>query len=126
MTDTINKLKEEYDMVVIDNPPVGLVTDGITAIKNADYPIYIFRADYSKKHFVQNVDRLINENGISKLSVILNSVDVERNKYGYYYGYGYGYGYGYAYGNEYGNGYYNEGPSSAKNGKGWLSRIFSR
>lgn len=91
----VDHLKTIYDVIVIDNPPVGLVTDGIQAIKKADYPIYIFRADYSKKHFVQNVDRLINENGITKLSVILNSVDVERNKYGYYYGYGYGYGYSY-------------------------------
>ena len=112
MTKLVSHLKESYDIIMIDNPPVGLVTDGIQAIKNADYPIYIFRADYSKKHFVQNVDRLINENGIQRLSVILNSVDVERNKYGYYYGYGYGYGYGYSYGGGYDNAY------TASNSKG--------
>lgn len=104
----IEEAKSKYDVLVIDNPPVGLVTDGISVIQMADYPIYIFRADYSKKHFVQNVDRLINENGIKKMSVILNSVDVERNKYGYYYGYGYGYGYGYAYSGGYGKGYYGD------------------
>lgn len=100
MNDLLEEIKAEYDIVVIDNPPVGLVTDGISTIRMADYPLYIFRADYSKKHFVQNVDRLINENGIQKLSVILNGVDIERNKYGSYYGYGYGYGY--AYGGGYG------------------------
>ncbi|NND94997.1 MAG: polysaccharide biosynthesis tyrosine autokinase, partial [Flavobacteriales bacterium] len=110
MDEIILEAKEKYDMVVIDNPPVGLVTDGIASIKIADYPIYIFRADYSKKHFVQNVDRLINENGIKKLAVVLNNVDIERNKYGSYYGYGYGYGYGYAYGGGYGynSGYYDQ------------------
>jgi len=112
MANLVTLLKKTYDIIVIDNPPVGLVTDGIQSIKSADYPIYIFRADYSKKHFVQNVDRLINENGITKLSVILNSVDVERNKYGYYYGYGYGYGYGYSYGGGYDNAY------SAKDSRG--------
>ncbi|NND94092.1 MAG: polysaccharide biosynthesis tyrosine autokinase [Flavobacteriales bacterium] len=102
MSDILAEVKTMYDIIVIDNPPVGLVTDGISTIQLADYPIYIFRADYSKKHFVQNVDRLINENGIKKLSVILNGVDVERNRYGSYYGYGYGY----AYGSGYGYGYY--------------------
>ncbi len=121
MYELIQEAKEKYDMVVIDNPPVGLVTDGIASIKIADYPIYIFRADYSKKHFVQNVDRLINENGITKLSVVLNGVDIERNKYGSYYGYGYGYGYGYAYGGGYGynSGYYDE----AGNRSSWLKNL---
>lgn len=94
----IEELKNIYDVIVIDNPPVGMVTDGISIIQKADYPIYVFRADYSKKQFVQNVDRLINENGISKMTVILNGVDAERQRYGYNYGYGYGYGYGQAYG----------------------------
>ena len=122
MKELLEKVKAEYDIVVIDNPPVGLVTDGIASIRIADYPIYIFRADYSKKHFVQNVDRLINENGIQKLSVILNGVDVERNKYGSYYGYGYGYGYGYAYGSGYGYGYY--GSSDTKTS--WWRRLINR
>ncbi|MDA0882641.1 MAG: hypothetical protein O2984_04965, partial [Bacteroidetes bacterium] len=102
MGQIIEELKLEYDMVVIDTPPVGLVTDGVTLIQKADYPLYIFRADYSKKHFVQNVDRLINENGIKSLSVVLNGIDLERSRYGYNYGYGYSYGYGY------GSGYYDE------------------
>ncbi len=75
-------------------------------IQMADYPIYIFRADYSKKQFIQNVDRLINENNITRLSCILNGVDIDRSKYGYNYGYGYGYGYGQGYG----GGYYEDKP----------------
>lgn len=124
MDEILAEAKQKYDIVVIDTPPVGLVTDGIAAIKMADYPIYIFRADYSKKHFVQNVDRLINENGITKLAVILNSVDIERNKYGTYYGYGYGYGYGYAYGGGYGynNGYYDGTPDRSS----WWQRMKRR
>jgi capsular exopolysaccharide synthesis family protein len=91
-------LKTQYDYIITDNPPVGLVTDGIVLIQKADFPVYIFRADFSKKQFVQNVDRLKNENLIHRLSVILNDVDINRNRYGYNYGYGYGYGYGYTYG----------------------------
>ena len=123
MDELLESLKEIYDIIIIDNPPVGLVTDGIYAIQRADYPIYIFRADYSKKNFVQNVDRLINENKITKLSVVLNGLDVERNRYGYYYGYGYGYGYGNGsgYGSS-GYGYYEE--KDSENKPNFLKRIW--
>jgi len=104
MTEIIEYLKTKYSMIIIDNPPVGLVTDGIDLMRKADYPIYIFRAEYSKKSFIQNVDRLQNESGIKKLSVVLNGVDIEKRGYGYNYGYGHGYGYGY--GSSYG--YYDE------------------
>ncbi len=108
----LGELRGRYDVVLVDNPPVGLVTDGIPMIQRADYPIYIFRSDYSKKQFVQNVDRLINENSISRLSTILNGVDIDRNKYGY--NYGYGYGYGYSYGQGYGGGYYEDRSETKK------------
>ena len=69
-------------MIVIDNPPVGLVTDGIPVLQMADYPIYVFKANFSRKNFIQNVDRLMNENNLTKLSVVLNGVDASRAGYG--------------------------------------------
>ncbi len=110
MYEVIDYLKTKYDMIIIDNPPVGLVTDGIDLMRKADFPIYIFRAEYSKKSFIQNVDRLQNESGLKKLSVILNGVDIEKRGYGYNYGYGHGYGYGY--GSNYG--YYDESKFNSK------------
>ncbi len=98
MTELVDFLKTKYDYVVLDTPPVGLVTDGISIIQKVDYPLYIFRAEYSKRSFIQNVDRLHNENNIKKISIVLNGVDVDRKSYGYNYGYGYGYGYGQGYG----------------------------
>ncbi len=121
MNRLLEVLKTMYDIVLIDTPPVGLVTDGIAMIQKADIPIYIFRADYSKKLFVQNVDRLINENQITKLCAVLNGVDVDRNKYGYAYGYGYGYGYGTGYGSGYG--YYEE---RNRQHPGLFGRLFKR
>jgi tyrosine-protein kinase Etk/Wzc len=121
MGELIERLREHYDTVVVDTPPVGLVTDGIPIIQAADVPIYVFRSDLSRKSFVQNVDRLINENRITKLCAVLNDVDVDRNKYGYTYGYGHGYGYGYGHG----YGYYDDRtPRSAK--APWYARIFGK
>jgi len=119
LDEIVEDLKKEYDVVIIDNPPVGLVTDGIYCLQMADYPIYIFRANYSKRHFVQNVDRIVNENNLYKLSVILNGADMAKG--GYNYNYGYGYGYGYTYG---GSGYYEESSLSKK--KSLLDKILRR
>jgi capsular exopolysaccharide synthesis family protein len=112
MDGIIEELRSKYDYVIFDTPPVGLVTDGVSLLKKVDIPMYVFRADYSQKQFVQVADKLINENQIS-LNVILNGVDLDRNRYSYRYSYGYGYGYGYGQG---GAGYYDE-TSSSKKGK---------
>ena len=87
----IVELKKQYDLIIIDNPPVGLVTDGISIIQKADYPIYIVRSEYSKKSFIENIDKLIIDNKVSKLSVILNGYNATNDSYGYRYGYGGGY-----------------------------------
>ena len=97
----IVELKKTYDFIVFDNPPIGLVTDGITTIQKADFPIYVFRADYSKKVFVKILDKLIAEGNIKNIGIILNGVDVNRSSYD-------NYKYGYGYGNQYGNGYYED------------------
>lgn len=104
LDEVIEHLKTLFDYIVIDNAPIGLVTDGIATIMRADYPIYVFRAGYSKKMFTQILDKLKNESKIQNLSVVLNDVDISRKIYSYNYGYGYGYGYG----GGYGGGYYTD------------------
>jgi capsular exopolysaccharide synthesis family protein len=123
MLEVVNELKKKYDLIVIDNPPVGLVTDGIKIIKMADYPVYVFRENFSKRNFVQNVKKLIRENNIENLSVIINSVDIKRSGYGYsgVYDYDYGYGYGYGFG------YYDEDIRREKfNLKEFLKNLISK
>lgn len=118
MQEVLKELKSRYDVIIIDNPPVGMVTDGIPMIRQADNPIYIFRADMSTKQSIQLVDRLINENNLEKISVVLNCVDTDRTKYGGSYGYGHGYGYG----SSYGYGYYED--EKPKGQHGFFARMF--
>jgi len=84
----MKNLESKYDVIIIDTPPVGLVTDGIHALKIARIPIYIVRADFSKKVFVKNINRLIKVNKLNNLSLILNSVK-KSGKESYGYGKGY-------------------------------------
>jgi len=89
---TIEEFKKVYDIVIIDNPPVGIVSDGISVMNKADCPIYIFRANYSKRYFAQRVRELVDNQQIKKLFVALNAMETNKNGYGYGYGYGAGYG----------------------------------
>lgn len=122
--DLISKLKEMYDVVVMDTPPVGIVTDALHLIKQADVPLYVLRADYSSRNFINNVNFLVNDHGISKLSVVLNDMGEGASMYAYNYGYGSGYGYGYGgYGSRsYGYDYYSD-ETPAK--KGFFMRMIA-
>ncbi|TRX48193.1 polysaccharide biosynthesis tyrosine autokinase [Fulvivirga sp. M361] len=82
----INELKKSYDLVILDTPPAGLVTDGIIAMKKADLAIYIVRASYSKKVFVKTLNRLVKAHHFKNISVILNATARSSGN-----GYGYGY-----------------------------------
>lgn len=91
----MEELKLKYDVIIIDNPPVGLVSDGISIMAHADIPIYIFKANYSKRMFSERIVELIEVQKIKSLNVILNNVDTFNSRYGYGYGYGKTYGQGY-------------------------------
>ncbi|MFT6716492.1 MAG: tyrosine-protein kinase Etk/Wzc [Saprospiraceae bacterium] len=118
MMEIIAELKLTYDVIMIDNPPVGIVTDAFPILQNADYPIYVLRAGISKKFFLNNISNLKTTEKIKNLSVILNGVE-KRGSYGYGYGYDYGYGYGYGYS----SGYYEDVPKKKNTA---LSRLLRR
>jgi len=84
-TELLEELKTIYDYIVIDTPPVGLVTDGIMAMKRSDLSIYVFRANYSHKDFLHNLLRVVTINKLSHVSSVLNAMPLNNN----YYGYGY-------------------------------------
>ncbi len=124
MTKLIEDLKTEYDYIVTDNPPIGLVTDAMHSLKTADYPIYVFKAGYSKRLFVQNLDYLWDECDIKNLSFVLNSVDNSNNRYGYGKRYG-GYYYGSRYSYGYNYGYYEEKTKEKKSKVKKITNLFN-
>ncbi len=81
----LDELRDLYDYIVIDTPPVGLVTDGIMAMKRADLSIYVVRANYSKKDFLKNLDRIVSINKLSNVAVVLNALPSSGKTYGYGY-----------------------------------------
>ena len=104
----IDLLKKQYDYVIFDTAPVGLVTDTLQIAAHANVSVLVCRADYTPKSSLALLNNMAKEGKLPNACVVLNGIDMSRRKYGYYYGYGvygkYGrYGYShYGYGN-YGN-----------------------
>ena len=87
----LRELKTLYDVVIIDTPPVGLVTDGALVMKKVDLPLYVFRADFSRRGFVRTLSRIQSSQHLDTLSIILNGVDTSADRGYAYEKYGYGY-----------------------------------
>lgn len=81
----IQELRQAYDYVIIDTPPVGIVTDGIMAMKRSDVCVYLFRANYSKKEFLHNLKRINSLHNFSNVTAILNALPATAQTYGYGY-----------------------------------------
>ncbi|MDR2121712.1 MAG: polysaccharide biosynthesis tyrosine autokinase [Flavobacteriaceae bacterium] len=100
---------QNYDYVLVDTAPVGMVTDTLLINKYTDLMLYIVRANFLPKNMLEIPKRLKEEGKFNdhETAILLNGVDIYRA-----YGYGYGYGGYYGYGNEKGN-------------KPWYKKLFS-
>lgn len=100
----IEELRQEYDYVLIDCPPIEVVADAHIIDQVADRTIFIIRAGLLERSMLNNLETLYETKKFNHIAFILNGTQVEAGTFGYRhsykYGYGYGYGYGYAYDNE--------------------------
>lgn len=98
----MEELKEKYDYIILDTPPVGLVTDAVELANFADVTLYVMRQNFTKKDMVNLLNNRASRGELKNVSIILNGYENKAK-----YGAGYGYGYGYEYG-AYSNGYHEE------------------
>jgi tyrosine-protein kinase Etk/Wzc len=116
----LKQLRTEYDYIIIDSPPVGLVSDALLIEKYADVTLYVVRQNYTLKSQLGIINDLVRSKKIKRAYLVIN--DIQTKKAGYY-GYG-GYGYGYGYGHGYGYGYgYSE---DEKKSSGFFKRLFRK
>lgn len=84
----ISILEQQYDYVIFDTAPVGLVTDTLQIAEHADCCVLVCRADYTPKSSFGLLNQLADEGKLPNASIAINGIDMSRRKYGYYYGYG--------------------------------------
>lgn len=111
----LDDLRQKYDYVFLDCPPVEIVADATIVSHESDITLFVIRAGMLERAMLPELEKSYEEKKYNNMAMVLNGSDASRG-YGYHrYGYGYGYyGYGYGrYGNRYGYGYY----GSSKDGK---------
>ncbi len=88
LDDAINYFRKKYDYIILDTPPIGLVSDTLELARTADATIFVCRADYSIKANFNLINNISKDKKMPKINLVLNGIDLKKRKYGYYYGYG--------------------------------------
>lgn len=96
----IKTMRQEYDYVFIDCPPIEVVADTPIYEQFADRTIFVVRSGLMERSMLPEIDALYKEKKFKNMSLILNGTKARGGRYGSHYGYGYGYGYGYNYNKE--------------------------
>ncbi len=125
----IERLKADYDYVILDTPPLMLISDSLVLMRVADTGLYVMNTEKASRQGVRYLEEVLEQNKIGHVALLLNNIKQKKWKYyygkylyryGYSYAYGYGYGYGYGYEYGYGNEGYGSDPDErkpARNGK---------
>lgn len=94
MEELINRLREDYECIIVDTPPLGLLADWFILSPFIDAGVYIVRHNYTRKSFLKKINDLYIEKKVKNVSIVIN--DIGKKSAGYGYGYtGYGYDYSY-------------------------------
>lgn len=88
--------REQFDYIIVDSAPVGLISDTLSLNKVTDFTLYVCRIDYTHKNALPEIMELQRSGQLNQISLVVNGGNLAERKYGYggRYGYGYGYGYG--------------------------------
>lgn len=102
MKDFIEKAKKKFDYIIIDTPPVAIVTDALLVSSFTDFYLFVVRQRYTTKNTIELLEELRRNDSIKSMGIVVNDISMSG-----YYGYGLRYGYSMGYGYNYGYNYYN-------------------
>lgn len=97
MDEFIAKARLEYDYIIIDTPPVAVVSDMLLIARFTDINLFVIRQRYSSKNTLELIQELYKETRLKRMSIVINDISLNGYsgygiRYGYYKGYGYSYG----------------------------------
>lgn len=105
MVKFMERAKKEYDYIIIDTPPVAIVTDALLLGRYADINLFIVRQRYTSLNTLEMIEQLKTQGKLKNMAIVINDISLS-GYYGYGLRYGYMYGYGYSYGTSYYGSYY--------------------
>ncbi|WP_162343858.1 exopolysaccharide transport family protein [Cyclobacterium salsum] len=124
MNTFLEKLEQDFDIIIMDCPPVGLVSETMDLLRFSDVNLYIVRHDFTHKNQLLMINDLYANDQIRNFYAIFNGLKSGGDTYDFGgYNYGYGYNYSYMKKNRYGEGYYSEEPVYKS---GWFKKFINR
>lgn len=93
LDELMDRLRELYDYIIVDNVPIGLVADASVVNRISDLTLFIVRVGKIDRRQLPELERLYQEHKLTNMAVVLNGTKKGSSGYGYGYGYGQGYGY---------------------------------
>lgn len=82
MSDTLNtvldELKKQYDYIILESPAAGLVADALVLMRKSDLNLIVFKAKYSKKDFIKNINRFVDEHQLNNVGIVLNALELKK------------------------------------------------
>ncbi len=94
MNELMTRLKKDFDVIIIDSPPIGMVSDAIELLKYSNVNLIIVRQRKTHKDAMSDINHLYLDNKLGSCAVVYNDIHYSKLSYGFGYSYGYGYGYG--------------------------------
>jgi tyrosine-protein kinase Etk/Wzc len=116
LDELMTKLRQDFDYILIDSPPIGLVTDAKILNRYVDASLYMVRHKYTPKRYLNLVENIHANNELNNINIIFNGLKTRGVFGGSGYGAAYGYGSGYGYGTGYSYGYTNEDKKTIASG----------
>ncbi|WPR76869.1 polysaccharide biosynthesis tyrosine autokinase [Algoriphagus sp. NG3] len=109
MNEFLNSLDGEFDVIVMDTPPIGLVSETMDLMRFSDINLYIVRQDYTHKRYLLMINDLYANDQVDNIYAVFNGIKAGVDVYDFGgYNYGYGYNYSYMRKNEYTGSYYDQ------------------
>lgn len=111
MSAFISRARSDYDLIIIDTPPLAIVTDGMLMAPYANICLLVVRQRYTSRNTLGLIQELYEKKMFNQMAIVVNDITLS----GYY---GYGLRYGYSIGYTYGYNYYDQQAYSRYGGRG--------
>ncbi|WP_194977159.1 GumC family protein [Aquiflexum lacus] len=125
MKEFLEYLEQDFDIVVMDTPPIGLVSETMDLLRFSDVNLYIVRQDYTHKKYLLMINDLYANDQINNFYAVFNGIRAGGDVYDFGgYNYGYGYNYSYMRRNKYTGNYYEA--DEKKKPSQWFDKLLGR
>ncbi len=97
MMSFMQEATKRFDYIILDTPPLAIVTDAFVLAPYADHTLFVVRQNYTPRDLLKTAEDFFSSGKLKNISIVFNDIRKSGPGYGYGYGYNYGYGYGYGY-----------------------------